>query len=152
MGLTETKKPLYKRLWFIVLIVISLFSFVLGVLDSKNKQAEENSLPIEEQIAKGNKYVDEATFDDDGLLTLVSTIISTTEENSIAPTSATWAFKTMQAAFDEPVVNAVNILIKVNIIDEQENSTIKDLTSIHYTREEFYKLSYKQFADEVMNP
>ncbi|MDV6378913.1 hypothetical protein ORD22_11870 [Sporosarcina sp. GW1-11] len=149
--MTETKKPLYKRLWFIVLIVISLFSFVLGVLDSKNKRAEENRLPIEEQIANSNKYIDEATFDEDGLLTLVSTITSTTDEVSIAPTSVTWSFKTLQASFEHPEVKQTNILIKVNIIDEQENSTIKDLASILYTREEFQKLTYKEFADAVIN-
>lgn len=152
MKLTETKKPLYKRGWFITLIIISAISFTLGVLDSKNKKENEDQLPLAEQVVKGNKYIDEAIFTEDGLLSVVSIITSNTQENTIAPTSINWSFKTMQSLFEYPEVNEVDILIKVNIIDEERNSTIKDLADIRYTREAFENSTFKEFSDAASKP
>ncbi|PIC63084.1 hypothetical protein CSV79_13755 [Sporosarcina sp. P13] len=149
--MNESKKPLLKRWWFIMLIVISAFSFTLGVLDSKNKRASEGELPIEEQLVKKIKYIDEATINESGLLTMVSIITSTTEDVSIAPSSINWAFKTMQAAFEYPDVAQVNILIKVTIIHEKGNSTMKDLASILYTRDEFENTSFEKFSKIASN-
>ncbi|AXH99697.1 hypothetical protein DV702_08105 [Sporosarcina sp. PTS2304] len=147
--MNETKKPLMKRWWFIMLIVISAFSFTLGVWDSKNKRASEEELPIEEQIMKKVKFIDEASMTDDGLLTIISIINSNTEDVSIAPTSINWAFKTMQAAFEFPDVSEVNIVIQVMIIKDGKESKMKELPSIRYTREEFENTSFEKFSKKA---
>lgn len=164
----KQKKPIYKRWWFILLVLLLVFAGIGGILDTAGVQTErekefevkkeekEKEKTIEEERKK-NRTIDEVMMEDengvdkaileDGTLTLENDVTTFWDETSILKTDVLTMFELMPKVFEDDGVDRARIVLNVEITDNKGNSEIEPVIYFEYTREHFGELEYNNFLN-----
>ncbi len=148
-------------------IVIVISAFIFGNNDSDNsasnatsggtsntesvsaaeEEIEEDTagLPIDEYIVETDSRIEEATLNEDGILTILLNASSSLGPNSVATTHIYWSFEAMHEAFKDDSVEEVNVIIQALLIDNQGNEDYENVVTYAYTRDDFNELDYDNF-------
>ena len=135
----KTKKPFYKKWWFILIAVLFIFAGIGGILDSagvqtekeketiakkeekeKSKKEEEQRLAnrtIAEVLEEDEKDVDKAKLED-GVLRIERDVTTFWDETSILKQDVLRMFEILPKAFEDENVDRVRVVLNTEMVDQ----------------------------------
>lgn len=162
----KTKKPFYKKWWFILIAVLFIFAGIGGILDSagvqtekeketiakkeekeKSKKEEEQRLAnrtIAEVLEEDEKDVDKAKLED-GVLRIERDVTTFWDETSILKQDVLRMFEILPKAFEDENVDRVRVVLNTEMVDQKGNAEVESVIYFEYSREHYEELNYDKF-------